>query len=142
MKYLQLFLVLILAILSFGAASKTVQYKMPIDIISDIQQIKVIHITDNKKLNFTFKDNGYSNWLKKQKSQRYFYQSSLEINNLQYVKEWNKRVNNSSFNSELYTQQINYKLHSKVHYGMNVNYQLFMFFNYFEEKHEILLERS
>jgi hypothetical protein len=104
-------------------------------------QNSTIHITDNKKMNFSFPDNGYSMWLKKQKPQRYFYESSLEIINLQYVNEWNKRVGNVNFNSKYYIQSIDYQLHSQMHYGIEINYKLFMFFKYFEKKYEILLER-
>ncbi len=125
MKNLQVFIVLLLCCSSFYLAA----------------QNSIIHITDNKKLNFSFSDNGYSAWLKKQKPQRYFYESSLEIINLQYANEWNKRVENVNFNSKYYKQSINYHLHSHTHYGIEINYKLFMYFKYFEEKYETLLER-
>jgi hypothetical protein len=141
MKYLQIFLTLTFIILSCSTSSLLAQNKTSYNYGSKPQKSNTIRITDNKKLNFSFIDNGFSNWLKRQKPQQHFYQSSLEIINLQYVNEWNKRVDNASFNSELYTQQINYQLRSKTHYGMDVNYKLFMYFKYFEEKHEIILKR-
>ena len=97
MKNLRIFIVLIVSCSSFYL----------------VAQNNTINITDNKKLNFSFSDNGYSIWLKKQKPQRYFYESSLEIINLQYANEWNKRVDNESFNSKYYKQSIDYQLQSR-----------------------------
>jgi len=141
MKYLQIFFTFTLIILNCSTSSLHAQNKTSYNYVSKPQKNNTIRITDNKKLNFTFIDNGFSDWLKHQKPQRHFYQSSLEIINLQYVNEWNKRVDNISFNSQLYTQHINYQLRSKIHYGMDINYELYMYFKYFEKKHEILLQR-
>jgi len=142
MKYLQIFFTSTVIILYCSTSSLQAQNETSYNYVSKPQKNNTIRITDNKKLNFTFIDNGFRDWLKHQKPQRHFYQSSLEIINLQYVNEWNKRVDNASFNSQIYTQHINYQLRSKIHYGMDVNYKLFMYFKYFEKKHEILLQRS
>ncbi len=138
MKYLQIILTLIL---SCNTSPILGQNKKSNNFSFITHQNGNIRISDGRKLDFTFRDNGFSTWLKKQKPQRHFYESSLEIINLQYVNEWNKRVGNSDFKSLFYTQRIEYQLYSKMHYGIEINYYLYMYFKYFEKKCEVILKR-
>jgi hypothetical protein len=134
---------LIVIILIIGCVINPVfsQNKKPNNVSFVTHQNGNIRISDNEKLDFTFRDNGFSTWLKKQKPQKHFYESNLVMINLQYVNEWNKRVGNSDFKSSFYTQKIEYQLHSKKHYGLEINYYLYMFFKYFEKKYETILKR-
>ncbi len=101
-----------------------------------------IHITNNDNFDVTFEDVGFYNWLAKQSPKSEFLRSSLEITNLQYVTEWNRRVDTpEKYDNELYKKKINYKIHPKKHYGLDVNYELYMYFKFFEEKHEMLLNK-
>lgn len=99
----------------------------------------IIHITDNNHLSVTFKNDQFYDWLAKQSPKHKYLSSSLEIENLQYVTEWNKRVGNIEYDANLYTQQIDYKIKPRLHYGLDVNYKLYMYFKFFEEKYEKLL---
>ncbi len=138
MKYLQIIVILIL---SCNTSRILGQNQKPNNFSFISHKNGNIRISDGKKLDFSFRDNGFSTWLKKQKPQRHFYESSLEIINLQYVNEWNKRAENSDFKSSLYTQRIEYQLYSKMHYGIEINYYLYMYFKYFEKKYEVILKR-
>jgi len=102
----------------------------------------IILITDHKSFKVTFKDGQFYSWLTKQSPKKKYLQSSLEIKNLQYATEWNRRVDNPKYNSDLYTQLIDYQIKPKKHYGIDVNYELYMYFKFFEEKHEKLLINS
>jgi hypothetical protein len=103
---------------------------------------ETIHITNNEGFDVVFKDNGFYSWLEKQDPKKNFYESTLEIQNSQYVNEWNKRVANPNmYDSNLYSHTINYEIKPKKRYGLDVNYELFMYFKFFEEKHEKLLEK-
>ena len=106
------------------------------------KQTETIHITNNEGFDVVFKDKGFYSWLKKQDSKKNFYESTLEIRNSQYVAEWNKRVvNQNMYDSNLYSPIIHYEIKPKNRYGLDVNYELYMYFKFFEEKHEKLLEK-
>jgi len=99
-----------------------------------------IHITDHKYFNFSFCEPGFKEWLARQEPMSEYYESSLEIKNMQYVHEWNRRVANPSiYDHKLYSRRIEYRINPKRRYGLEVNYKLYMFFIYFEQKHEQLL---
>lgn len=99
-----------------------------------------IQITDHKYFDITFYETGFNRWLEKQEPMSEFYESSLEIKNMQYVDEWNRRVANPSiYNPELYNQRIEYKINPRKRYGLEVNYKLYQYFIFFEQKHEQLL---
>lgn len=138
MKYLQIIVILIFSCNTNPIFS---QNKNSNNVSFITHQNGNIRISDGKKLDFTFRDNGFSTWLKKQKPQRHFYESNLEMINLQYINEWNKRVGNSDFKSALYTQKIEYQLQTKKHYGLEINYYLCMYFKFFEKKYETILKR-
>ena len=65
----------------------------------------------------------------------YYSQQFLEARNIVYVTEWNQRVlQPSRYNSMLYELQINYR--ANVDYGYEVNYQLYYYFVYFQQKYK------
>jgi len=77
---------------------------------------------------------GFDSWLVTQKPMEYYSQNTLEIKNNMYVIAWNQRVLNPiRYNPHLYEQQIDYD--PTVDYGMEVNYKLYMYFKYFEQKY-------
>lgn len=78
---------------------------------------------------------GFNSWLATQQPQSFFSQSTLEIRNNRWVIEWNSRVlQPNRFNPKLYEMQIDYKAH--IDYGMEVNYMLFQYFTYFQQKYK------
>ena len=78
---------------------------------------------------------GFSAWMVSYARPRdYYSQQFLEVRNRTYVLEWNQRVlQPARYNSMLYEQEINYRLN--VDYGYEVNYQLYYYFVYFQQKY-------
>jgi hypothetical protein len=77
---------------------------------------------------------GFKNWLVTQRPMWYYSLNLLENRNRYYVLEWNRRVQSPHlFNSNLYNQFINYD--PAIEYGLEVNYKLFMYFEFFQQKY-------
>ncbi|MFN2262371.1 MAG: DUF6146 family protein [Psychroflexus sp.] len=77
---------------------------------------------------------GFNTWLQTQRPRGYYSQNYLELKNNFYVTEFNTRVNSASQrNSNLYTMRIDYS--PKIDYGYEVNYLLYHYFLFFEEKY-------
>ena len=78
---------------------------------------------------------GFSAWMVSYARPRdYYSQQFLEVRNRTYVLEWNQRVlQPARYNSMLYEQEINYR--PNVDYGYEVNYQLYYYFVYFQQKY-------
>jgi len=84
-------------------------------------------------------ESGFESWLVTQKPMWYYSESTLENKNYQYVVEWNNRVRQPDrYDPHLYEQLIDYD--PNIHYGLEVNYKLYMYFKFFEQKyHQKLL---
>lgn len=77
---------------------------------------------------------GFNAWMARRARPKSFYtQTFLEARNIPYVVEWNRRATTSGFNHSLYDMQINYS--QGVDYGFDVNYILYHYFVFFEEKY-------
>lgn len=78
---------------------------------------------------------GFDNWLMTQKPMGFYSQTYLENKNRYLVSEWNRRVMfPAAYNPNLYNQPINYL--PNIDYGMEVNYLLFMYFEFFQKKYK------
>ncbi|WP_417213391.1 DUF6146 family protein [Bizionia sp.] len=78
---------------------------------------------------------GFDSWMARRAKPRNFYtQSFLEAKNIQYVTEWNKRVVSSRYNQNLYDMSINYQ--QGINYGFELNYLLYHYFVFFQEKYK------
>ncbi len=78
---------------------------------------------------------GFESWLVTQKPMWYYSNNTLAIKNQFYVIEWNQRVTQPlRYNSSLYEQQINYD--PIIDYGIEVNYKLYMYFQFFQQKYK------
>ncbi len=77
---------------------------------------------------------GFNSWIVTQRSRGYYSEPFLENRNRQYVIEYNQRVlQPQRFNPNLYQQTINYE--STIHYGYEVNYLLYNYFLFFEQRY-------
>ena len=138
--FLALFIVLFFVISCSSLATSTSAATTKPTQVTPVNE--TIHITNNEGFDVVFKDKGFYAWLDNQTSKKNFYESTLEIQNSQYVAEWNRRVANPNmYDSNLYSHTINYEIKPKKRYGLDVNYELFMYFKFFEERHEKLLEK-
>lgn len=91
---------------------------------------------ENKELDYEIiiMDTGFESWLVTQRSPDFYTQPTLESKNRFYVMEWNRRVMNPLvYNPHLYMQQIDYD--HQIDYGMEVNYLLYMYFQFFQDKY-------
>ncbi len=68
----------------------------------------------------------------------YYSQTYLQNKNRIYVAIWNSRVQNpQTFNSSIYENVIEYE--PNVDYGLEVNYKLFWYFKFAEQKYKMRL---
>ncbi len=79
---------------------------------------------------------GYDSWLTSTAKPKGFYDKMhLKNNNIRYVREWNARVlQPQKYPSNLYEMQIFYNQNED--YGYDVNYKLFNYFIYFQNKYK------
>lgn len=77
---------------------------------------------------------GFNQWLVTQEPRGYFEKFWLENRNIIYVTEFNNRaINPTQFNSDLYFQLIDYQ--RNVDYGYEVNYLLYNWFEFFQQRY-------
>ncbi|MFD2550941.1 DUF6146 family protein [Bizionia sediminis] len=80
-------------------------------------------------------DTGFETWMASRAKPRSFYtQSFLEARNSDYVTEWNSRVTASNYSTNLYQMPIDYN--PGTDYGFEVNYILYHYFVFFQEKYK------
>ncbi|MGB5244212.1 MAG: DUF6146 family protein [Lutimonas sp.] len=78
---------------------------------------------------------GFQSWLATQRPPSYYSLRTLEMRNYFRVVEYNNRVNQPfRYDPNLYIQAIDYR--PDIHYGMEVNYLLYMYFNFFEQRYK------
>ena len=135
MKYLFQFLAFsIVGLFLYGCSSYLVKNsekrkEKPVIISNDSLEYKVI-ILD---VGFTL----YLNTIAKPK--KYYSLSYLENRNNIYVTNWNIRaLNPSKFNSTIYENRIDYS--PQIRYGLEVNYKLFNYFQFAQQKYKIRLD--
>lgn len=79
-------------------------------------------------------DVGFNGWLVTQRPRGFYTQKFLELQNQIYVTEYNNRfLNTNQYDRNLYPFEIEYD--RKVDYGYEVNYLLYHYFLFFEEKY-------
>lgn len=120
------FLFIFILFLSCGSSQKTATNK---------EDDKVVIKNEELEYEIIIIEPGFNSWLATQPSKDFFNQSTLEIRNNRWVIEWNSRVlQPHRFNPNLYEMQIDYKTH--INYGMEVNYLLFQYFTYFQQRYK------
>lgn len=132
MKYL---IIVFLAVLVYSCdTSKSTVMKedaIPTEKVADTIRI----INEELEYEIIIIDIGFESWLVTQKPMWYYSNSSLRIKNNFYVVEWNSRVNQPMrYDSYLYEMPIDYSPH--IDYGMEVNYKLYMYFQFFQQKYK------
>lgn len=76
----------------------------------------------------------FESWLVTQPSIESYSLGYLESKNKRYVSEYNRRARAPSRYENLYPQPINYDIFEE--YGLKLNYMLFMYFEFFQEKYQ------
>ena len=78
-------------------------------------------------------DTGFHSFLAQQAPRGHYSQSYLESHNHRDVVCYNSRVTNPNYSPDLYPRQIDYD--PGVDYGYEVNYLLYYYFRFFEQKY-------
>lgn len=82
-------------------------------------------------------DPGFESWLVTRPSMNYYSKEYYVIKNSFYVKEWNFRHDNPMRFGDLYETSVDYD--PLTDYGLELNYKLYNYFVYFEEKNKVKL---
>lgn len=132
MRNLSLVCLILLIILSCNTSKKTIVNN---DIITE-QQGDTIKISGNNlEYDIIIIEVGFNAWLASTaKPEGYYSQNYLENKNQFYVAAWNRRVMSSRYNRDLYEMQINYN--PNTDYGYDVNYKLYNYFMFFQNKYK------
>ena len=135
MKYLFQYLAFSVVVLflfacgSYPVKNSKESKEKPVIISNDSLEYEVIIID----VGFTL----YLNTIAKPK--KYYSLSYLENRNNIYVTNWNIRaLNPSKFNSTIYENRIDYS--PQIRYGLEVNYKLFNYFQFAQQKYKIRLD--
>ena len=132
MKYLFQYLafsVVVLFLFACGSYPVKNSKEKPVIISNDSLEYEIIIIDTG----FTL----YLNTIAKPKN--YYSLNYLENRNNMYVTNWNLRaLNPLKFNSLIYENRIDYS--PQIRYGLEVNYKLFNYFQFAQQKYKIRLD--
>ncbi len=122
----------IILLASCGSISKNKQ--------DSLKEEPVVIKNDSVEYEITIIDPGFNNFLVTvARPPGYHSQIFLENKNRFYVSIWNSRVNNPArFNPNIYENIILYDPH--VDYGYDVNYKLFNYFEFAQQKYRMRLQ--
>ncbi|MDO3693752.1 DUF6146 family protein [Wenyingzhuangia sp. chi5] len=131
-----LFLKILITIIIFSSitfCSTAKKNMVDKSIHTETDTIKIVN--EEEEYEVIIIDAGFNSWLLGRAKPRNFYSLQyLENKNYLYVTEWNIRVNNPSrYSSELYGMRIDYD--PNIKYGYEVNYLLYNYFIYFQQKY-------
>lgn len=133
MKYLITFILIALAIYSCDSTKSTIKGSSASASTSSANDtIRIAN--DSLEYEILIIEPGFDTWLITQPPRSFYEVSYLESRNLKFVSVYNQRVYNTSFDSNLYQQEINYEYN--VHYGREVNYLLYQYFIYFQKQYK------
>jgi len=94
-------------------------------------------VKDSVEYELIVLDPGYETFLATQKPASFFSQEYYETWNYRYVTEWNMRHDNPLRYDGLYETNIYYDPFTD--YGLDLNYRLYYYFRFFEEKNGVKL---
>lgn len=131
MKNLALVAIILLVAFSCGTTQKTVEVDKSPAQVGDTIKIA----SEESEYDIIIIEPGFNVWLNTTARPEGFYnQIYLENKNILYVKAWNSRVlQPQRYNPNLYEMQINYQ--QNIDYGYEVNYKLYNYFIYFQNKY-------
>ena len=132
MKYILVFLVTIVGFYSCDS-SKSAMKSAASDTVTTNDTIRISN--DSLEYEILIIEPGFNNWILTQPPRGYYEIPFLEARNRMFVYEYNNRVlNPQRYSAILYPMQINYEL--GTHYGLEVNYMLYNYFLYFQQKYK------
>jgi len=130
MRYFIFIFILVLAFASCDS-SRTVSQNG--EAVTDATNDTVRIANDSLEYEIIIIEPGFNAWLVTQKPRGYYGQTFLENRNRLFVTEYNRRVQNfQQFDRNLYFMEINYEF--QTDYGYEVNYMLYNYFLYFQQR--------
>lgn len=97
-------------------------------------QDTIVIANDSLEYDITIIETGFYSWLATQPPRGFFSQQILENRNRFSVAEYNRRTQDPRYNrTDLYIMPINYE--PDVDYGYEVNYLLYNYFEFFEQRY-------
>ncbi len=131
MKTILLLLSLSIAIYSCGSGNSNIKDNSNTGIVKN-DTVRIAN--DSLEYEIIIIEPGFQSWLISQPPRGFYGQPTLESKNRLFVSEYNNRVlQPQRFSNNLYTDQINYD--PTVDYGYEVNYLLYNYFVYFQDKY-------
>ncbi len=126
--YLLVFTFLIISCGSYPTKNNSEIKEQPVVIENEALEYQIIII-----------DQGFTSYLNNTaRSKDYYSESYLKNKNRIYVAAWNNRVRNpQKYNSNIYENIIDYQ--QNVDYGLEVNYKLYWYFKFAEQKYKMRL---
>lgn len=98
----------------------------------------IINSEDSVEYELLVFDSRFESYLATVPHSKNFYSNEYYRNwNIQYCSEWNRRHENPFKYGDIYETKINYD--PSVDYGIDLNFKLYYYFQYFEKKHGIVL---
>ena len=131
MKYFIFFIAISLTIYSCDSTKSTMKGETNTS-MTENDTVRIAN--DSLEYEIIIIEPGFNSWLITQKPRGYYGLNYLENKNQFFVSEYNARVRNPQrYSSNLYPQEINYSYNTD--YGYEVNYLLYNYFVYFQQKY-------
>ncbi len=132
MKYLAVVLIVVISLYSCDSGKSTMNGKNEVVTVPN-DTIRIAN--DELEYEIIIIEPGFDSWMVTQPPKGHYGISFLEGKNRNFVSVYNDRVRNSmKYSTILYPQEINYDL--GTHYGLEVNYMLYNYFVYFQQKYK------
>ena len=106
---------------------------------SEIKEQPVVIENEELEYQIIIIDQGFTSFLNNTaRSKDYYSNSYLKNKNRVYVAAWNNRARNpQKYNANIYENAIDYQ--QNIEYGLEVNYKLFWYFKFAEQKYRMKL---
>lgn len=101
-----------------------------------LDTIKIDSKNDSTEYQLLIIDPGFESWLAIQKPISFYSNDYYGNWNLRYVSEWNYLYNSGRY-PQYVESYVDYR--AGVNYGVDLNYKLYYYFQYFEKKNKISL---
>ncbi len=133
MKNLIGIIIFFVIIFSCTTSQKTTVSKETVTTDTTSDTIRIVN--DELEYELIIIELGFDSWLVTQKPMSYYSNNTLAFKNYRYVIEWNQRVTQPNrYNPNLYEQLIDYD--QNIDYGIEVNYKLYQYFIFFQQKYK------
>jgi hypothetical protein len=124
--------ILIIASVIFSCDSSKSVMKGDSEAVVEKDRVRIAN--DSLEYEIIIIEPGFDSYLISQPPMGYYELSFLENRNAFYVVEFNNRVRDLRYSRNLYNQEIEYR--SNIDYGLEVNYLLYNYFQFFEQRYK------